>query len=137
MRRIFPATIVVLAVVIHPSIISARGKAKSSPKTVPVTTASAQAAELFEKGMVDYENLHLDRATQEWRDAAKADPNFALAQAWVAFTSTDPAEAADYRDRAKELAPRVTPGEQLMIKWLVNVQENDFVTGISAMNDML
>jgi tetratricopeptide (TPR) repeat protein len=112
-------------------------KKKEVGKTVPVTTVSPQAAELFEKGMVDYENLHLDRATQEWRDAAKADPDFALAHAWVAFTSTDPAEAADYRDKARELSAKVTPGEQLMIKWLVNVQENDFVTGISAMNDML
>lgn len=137
MRRISPALMILLVglIAFHP-LEFARAKQHSS-RTVPVTTASPKAAELFEKGMVDYENLHLDRATQEWRDAAKADPDFALAHAWVAFTSTDPAEAADYRERAKDLAPKVTPGEQLMIKWLVNVQENDFVTGISAMNDML
>src|SRR5690242_19332418 len=74
------------------------GAEKASARTVPVTTASAQARELFEKGMVDYENLHLDRATQQWRDAAKADPDFALANAWVAFTSTNPAEADTYRE---------------------------------------
>jgi tetratricopeptide (TPR) repeat protein len=139
MRRII-AVLFILLVSAMASTQVARAKSrkpKGSPKTVPVSTASPEAAELFEKGMVDYENLHLDRATQEWRDAAKADPNFALAHAWVAFTSTDPSEAADMRDRAKELAEKVTPGEQLMIKWLVSVQENDFVTGIAAMNDLL
>jgi len=138
MRRIFQAVlVVVLGLIAAAQVGKAKSKEKDTPKTVPVTTSSAHARELFEKGMVDYENLHLDRATQTWRDAAKADPEFALANVWVAFTSTDPAEADSHRQRAKELAPKVTPGEQLMIKWLVNVQENDFVTGISAMNDML
>ncbi len=139
MRRIVTAVFfVVLALIATASVGRTKtSKEKDSGKTVPVTTSSAQARELFETGMVDYENLHLDRATQSWRDAVKADPDFALAHAWVAFTSTDPAEADTYREHAKELAPGVTPGEQLMIKWLVNVQENDFVTGIAAMNDML
>lgn len=118
---------------------------KSAPKapktksgnTFPVTTTSAQARDLFEKAMVDYENLYLDRCTQEWRDAAAADPNFALAHAWVAFSSNDPAEITKERERAKALEPGVTPGEKLMIDWIVNVQENNFVAGIAAMNDML
>jgi tetratricopeptide (TPR) repeat protein len=136
MRRIVSNVLVVIVSLIA---ISLPGVAKSNKaqKIIPVTTTSAQARDLFEKGMVDYENLHLDRATQDWRDAAKADPNFALAHAWIAFTSTDPSEADACRDKARQLAANVTPGEQLMIKWLVSVQENDFVTGIAAMNDML
>jgi tetratricopeptide (TPR) repeat protein len=114
--------------------------AKTKPKassTMPVSSASAEASALFEKGMVDYENLHLDRATEEWRGAAKADPDFALAHAWIAFNTTDPAEARAARERAKELAAKVSPGEALMIRWMVNVQEDNFVVGIAAMNDML
>jgi tetratricopeptide (TPR) repeat protein len=112
-------------------------KTKSSSKILPVTTSSPQAQDLFEKAMVDYENLQLDRATQGWRSAAKLDPDFALAHAWIAFASTDPAEVEAERACAKALAPKVTSGEQLMIEWIVNVQENNFVAGIAAMNDML
>jgi tetratricopeptide (TPR) repeat protein len=104
---------------------------------MPVTASSAKARELYEKGMQDYENLYLDQSTQDWRDAAAADPNFALAHAWVAFNSNKPAEVVAEREKAKALASSVTPGEQLMIKWIVDVQENNFVTGIAAMNDML
>jgi tetratricopeptide (TPR) repeat protein len=110
---------------------------KEKSRNLPVTTSSQQAGELFEKAMADFENLHLDRATQGWRDAAKADPDFALAHAWIAFNSTDPTEVENERHRAKALTSRVTPGERLMIQWIVNVQENNFVAGIAAMNDML
>ncbi len=136
MRRIFPIVVTVFVGLIV-TVEMGTAKSQHAPKTVPVSTTSAQAGQLFEKGMVDYENLHLDHATQDWREAANADPNFALAYAWVAFSDTDPVEANGYRDKARQLASHVTPGEQLMIKWLVSVQENDFVTGIAAMNDML
>jgi tetratricopeptide (TPR) repeat protein len=116
---------------------SGRKAKKAESKTLPITTSSAKARELFEKGMQDYENLYLDQSTQDWRDAAAADPNFALAHAWVAFNGSNPAEVMAAREKAKALASSVTPGEQLMIKWIVDVQENNFVSGIAAMNDML
>jgi tetratricopeptide (TPR) repeat protein len=106
-------------------------------KTMPVTASSEPARSLFEKGMRDYENLYLEQSTQDWRDAVAADPNFALAHAWIAFNSNVPSEVVAERAKAKALASSVTPGEQLMIKWIVDVQENNFVSGIAAMNDML
>ncbi len=106
-------------------------------RTLPVTTASAKARDLYEKAMSDYENLYLERANVGWRAAAQADPNFALAQAWIAFNSRNPAEAGAARDKAKALASKVTPGERLMIQWITNVQENNFIAGIADMNDML
>jgi tetratricopeptide (TPR) repeat protein len=109
----------------------------SAGRTLPVTTNSIPARELFEKAMTDYENFYLERANVEWRDAAKADPDFALAQAWIAFNSRDPLESASARARAKALAPKVSPGERLMITWIVSVQEGNFLPGIAAMNDML
>src|SRR5262249_3157510 len=116
---------------------SDKKKGKTFPAALQVTTSSPEARAAFERGMVDYENLHLDHASEHWREAVKADSNFALAYAWIAFNSTDPVEVTAARQRAKALAGNVTEGEQLMIKWIVNVQENDFVTGIAAMNDML
>src|SRR5580692_3106071 len=104
---------------------------------MPVTTSSAEARSLYEKGMQDYENLYLERCNDDWRAAVKADPNLAVAWAWIAFNSSNPEEVSAARAKAKALAPKMNPGEQLMIAWISNVQVGDFIGGISAMNDML
>jgi tetratricopeptide (TPR) repeat protein len=104
---------------------------------MPVTTSSAEARALYEKGMQDYENLYLERCNDDWRAAVKADPNLAVAWAWIAFNSSNPMEMGAARERAKALAPKASPGEQLMIAWISKVQEGDFIGGISAMNDLL
>src|SRR5258708_36078512 len=82
-------------------------------------------------------NAHIAEALDDWRSAAKEDPNFALAHAWVAFNTGIPTEENEERTRAKSLADNVTPGERLMIRWIVGVKENDYITGIAAMNDMV
>jgi tetratricopeptide (TPR) repeat protein len=109
----------------------------SAAPSMPVTTSSAEARSLYEKGMQDYENLYLERCNDEWRAAVKADPDMAVAWAWIAFNGSNPMEMSAARERAKALAPKSTPGEQLMIEWIAKVQEGDFIGGISAMNDML
>lgn len=110
---------------------------QSNAASMPVTTSSAEARSLYEKGMQDYENLYLERCNDDWRAAVKADPNLAVAWAWIAFNSSNPQEVNASREKAKALAPNLTPGEQLMIEWIAKVQEGDFIGGISAMNDML
>ena len=110
---------------------------KGETATLPVTTTSPKALELYQKGMADYENLYLERCNDDWREAVKEDPNLAVAWAWIAFNSGNPQEVSQARAKAKELAPKVTPGEQLMVAWISRVQEGDFLGGISAMNDML
>jgi len=106
-------------------------------KLMPVTTSSVKARNLYERAMQDYENLYLERCNAGWRAAVAADPNFALAYAWIAFNSRNPVEASGARKKAKALAVRVTPGELLMIQWITNVQEGNMILGIAAMNDML
>src|SRR5260370_32287205 len=110
---------------------------KASTTTMPVTASSAKAGALYEKGMQDYENLYLERCNEGVRAAVKEDPNLAVAWAWIAFNSGNPEEVNAARTKAKALAPNLTSGEQLMVGWMVNVQEGDFIAGISAMNDML
>jgi tetratricopeptide (TPR) repeat protein len=110
---------------------------KAESATLPVTTTSAKARELYEKGMADYENLYLERCNEEWRAAVKEDPNLAVAWAWIAFNSGNPQEVSQARAKAKELASKTTAGEQLMVAWISKVQEGDFLGGITAMNDML
>jgi tetratricopeptide (TPR) repeat protein len=104
---------------------------------LPITTTSAKARELYQKGMADYENLYLERCNDDWRAAVKEDPNLAVAWAWIAFNSGNPQEIAEARAHAKALLPKLNPGEQLMVGWIVKVQEGDYIEGISLMNDML
>jgi len=110
---------------------------KGESTSLPVTTSSAKARELYVKGMEDYENLYLERCNQDWREAVQEDPNLAVAWAWIAFNSGNPQEVNAARAKAKELAPKLTPGEQLMISWISKVQDGDYIGGITAMNDML
>jgi tetratricopeptide (TPR) repeat protein len=105
--------------------------------TLPITTSSAKARELYIKGMEDYENLYLERCNDDWRAAVKEDPSLAVAWAWIAFNSGNPQEVSAARTKAKDLASKTTPGEQLMVAWVVKVEEGDFLGGITAMNDML
>jgi tetratricopeptide (TPR) repeat protein len=116
---------------------SAHHLKKAATATLPVTTSSPKARALYEKGMADYENLYLERCNDDWRAAVIDDPNFGLAWAWIAFNSGNPDEVNEARARALEVAPKLTPGEQLMISWISKIQQGDFIDGISAMNDML
>src|ERR1700689_1629038 len=143
MRRpvcVVPALIVLLVLGVcfaAPTYAPAHHLKQAATATMPVTTASAQARALYEKGMQDYENLYLERCNDDWRAAVKADPNLAVAWAWIAMNSSDPKEVSAAREKAKALAPKLTPGEQLIVAWISKVQEGDFIGGISAMNDLL
>ena len=110
---------------------------KGQTNSLPVTTSSPKARELYLKGVTDYENLYLERCNDDWRAAVKEDPDLVIAWAWIAFNSSNPQEVSAARAQAKELAPKATPGEQLMVSWIVKVQDGDFLGGITAMNDML
>ena len=110
---------------------------QGTTKTMPVTTSSPKARDLFDRAAIDYENLYLERANVGWRAAVAADPDFAVAYAFIAYNSRDPQEAAAAREKAKALAAKVTPGERLLIQWITSAQENNFLAAIPAMNDML
>ncbi len=108
-----------------------------APETLPLTSKSANAKASFRKGMTDVENLRTPEALAAFKQSAKQDPSFAMAQIMVAYITKDPAEESAARAKAKELAAKTTPGEQLAIKWLSGIRENDFISGIAAMNDLL
>ena len=138
MRRALISTFcAVLALALFAVPLHAHGTKSGKSATLPITTSSPKARELYLKGMEDYENLYLERCNDDWRAAVIEDPNFAIAWAWIAFNSTNPAEVSEARNHAKDLASKITPGEQLMVTWIVKVQEGDFLGGITAMNDML
>jgi tetratricopeptide (TPR) repeat protein len=137
MRRSLCAVFVLILGLCFAAPVHAHHLKPGATTSLPVTTSSPQARALYEKGMQDYENLYLERCNDDWRAAVKADPNLALAWAWIAFNGSNPNEITTAREKAKALAPKLSPGEQLMVAWIVKVQEGDFIDGISAMNDML
>ena len=87
--------------------------------------------------MRNFEDYRLNESLQHLREAAKADPKFAQAFILIAKISKDPAEQSAARRRAKSLASEVSPGEQLLIRWLAGAQEDDYLPAIAAMNDLL
>src|SRR3981189_2445619 len=69
----------------------AQAQAKSGPvKSMPLTTSSVKARDLYQRALQDYELLYLERATIGWRAATKEDPQFAAAFAMLALNSRDP-----------------------------------------------
>ena len=84
---------------------------KGESTTLPVTTTSPKARELYEKGMADYENLYLERCNDDWRSAVKEDPNLAVAWAWIAFNSGNPKEVSEARAKAKTTRAQGSPLE--------------------------
>ena len=107
------------------------------PQNMPVTSSSVAATRYFENGMRQYEMHRWNFALNDWHEAVKLDPNFALAHAWICMTTADPAEEASHREQAKAALKAASPGEALVVQWMAGIHENRFVDGISAMNDLL
>lgn len=138
-RRLYPALFLMpVLVLVMATSLPAVAIAADNPKDerFPVTTSSKAAARYFENGMVNYENHRWNFALRDWHEALELDPNFAMAYTWICFTTTDPAEESKDRAAAKALLDSVTPAEQLAIKWMAGVHENNYIQGIQAMNDL-
>ena len=110
---------------------------KGTPTKLPVTTSSAQARISFEKAMREFEQYRISETLQDLRAAAKADPNFAQALILLSYLSPDPQEQSTARIRSKQLASKMSPSEQLLIRWLAGAQDSNYLPAISAMNDLL
>jgi hypothetical protein len=89
LRLVRLATTLLLLTASVPASLSARDKQipkavrTAKPQTLPVTTTSAAAARYFENGMLHYEAHRWNLALNDWHEAVKVDPNFALAYTWI------------------------------------------------------
>jgi tetratricopeptide (TPR) repeat protein len=110
---------------------------KQASETLVITTGSPEAKKLFESGLANYENLKTAQAASDWRAAVQKDRTFAAAYAYLTLVSEDPAELIDTRQKARALTSHVSSDEGLLITWLLSAQDNEFVTMIAAMNDLL
>jgi len=105
--------------------------------TLPISVRSDDTRKLLEKAFDQYENVLLDLSIDSAHKAALKDPHSALAFAMWSYAATHSRPVPDALQRARELAPKATPEEQLLVNWLVDVQQGDNIAAIGAMNDLL
>lgn len=88
-------------------------------------------------GMVQREDrLFVDEGLEFFREAVKADPNFALGHAALGYFAIDPKEAKRESALALKYQETATPDERLLITFLNGTKNGDLVAAISAMNDL-
>jgi tetratricopeptide (TPR) repeat protein len=106
--------------------------------TIPVTTQSAVARNAYEMGLVQREDrLFVDEGLEFFRQAVKADPQFALGHATLGYFTADPKEAKQESALAAKYIDSAAPDEQLLIRWMNSTKSGETVVAISAMNDLL
>jgi tetratricopeptide (TPR) repeat protein len=130
-----------IAVVITCSTLLSAAVSQQPTGTLPVTTKSPEARQLFEGALIKLENLHGPEAMQDFRRAVKMDPDFAMANILISFNSVDPtvdpAEQVAARNQANGARDKVSPGEKLVIDWLTNSSEGKMIPAIQSMNEVL
>jgi tetratricopeptide (TPR) repeat protein len=128
-----------LALCLVGTVSSAQGQNQSSSPSgddMPLTT-SLEARQHYRNALVLYENIKISAAINELQAATQLDPNFAVAHAVICAATTDPVLEGIERSKAKATAQYASAPEQLLVRWIVSVHENDFLGGIAAMNDLL
>lgn len=111
--------------------------AQQPDATMQFTTSSAEARSHFEQGVARMETLHWEEALQQWREAAKADPQLALAHILLAMLSRDPVEQVAEREKAVAARKFAGPEEQLIIDWISSANQGHWIPAIQAMNEAL
>lgn len=112
--------------------------ATAAGEVVPVTTASDEARQDYEMGLMHREDLlFTDMGLEFMREAVKADPHFALAHAALAYFTVDQAETRREEALAKLNKTKSSPDERLLIRWMLGTKNGELVPAIAALNDLL
>jgi tetratricopeptide (TPR) repeat protein len=88
------------------------------PTDIPITTGSEEARVLYLQGRDKLENAELEKAAALFDRALQKDPKFALAYIFRSASGGGSTVALENRNKALALIGTVTPGEQLLIKYL-------------------
>ncbi len=124
-------TVTVLAVAAF-----AAAHAQTSDK-VPITTASAEARELYLNGRDLTEKLRATDARRFYQQAVQKDPAFALGHVGLANTSGTTKEFIDSVTRAAALAGSVTEGELHIIRGLEATMKGDPAGALSHYTELV
>jgi tetratricopeptide (TPR) repeat protein len=104
---------------------------------IPISTRSQEARKLTELALDKYENVMLDDAIVQAQHATEKDRDSALSYAVLSFVSRRSVANNAALARAKVLLPLATPDEQLMVRWMISIQDRNLVPAIASMNDLL
>src|SRR5438552_2788182 len=104
---------------------------------IPLSTKSEESRKSLELAWDRYENAMYDASADQARHATEKDPKSAIAYALISFAArrTTPDTAA--LAKAKSLLSHAAPDEQLLVRWMTRVQDNNLLPAISSMNDLL
>lgn len=104
---------------------------------VPVTTSSDEARAYYDEGLALADNLHMVEANEKFARAVEADPGFAMGYYRLALTSQSAAEFFKAVGQAEENIANATEGEQLYVRQLVAIAENDQPAQLEAVSSLL
>ncbi|MDQ1406881.1 MAG: hypothetical protein QOG55_2510 [Acidobacteriaceae bacterium] len=104
---------------------------------IPVSTRSVEARKFAEMSLDKYENVLLHDAVVQAQHATEKDPNFALGYALLSFASRTGIPDGAALERAKVLLPHAAADEQLLVRWMVGIQDHNLLPAIASMNDLL
>src|ERR1051326_4077181 len=102
--------------------------------TVPFSTASAEARTTLQHGVVKWENHRMAEAVEDFRKAARLDPQFAIAHLYLSTLTPDPEEQTSELKKAIALRGAAGPDERLMIDWLAFTSQKRIFGDISAID---
>jgi len=88
-------------------------------QTVPITTSSEKARELYIKGRDLAENVRNQESIEYFERALELDPDFAMAHLSLAFTAPTTGGFLDHFNAARALVDKVSEGERL---WILGVE---------------
>jgi tetratricopeptide (TPR) repeat protein len=103
----------------------------------PVSSKSPEARKLVESALDQYENVLLDLSVSTAKKATEKDSHFALAYAVLAFAARRGEPNPVARQKARELAKNAPPEEQLLVRWMTSVEDDNLLPAIASMNDLL
>lgn len=104
---------------------------------IPISIKSEDARKSLELAWDKYENAMYEPAANLARQATKKDPESALGFAMVSFAARRGMPDAAALAKAKALLSRGTPDEQLLVRWMTDIQDHNLLPAISSMNDLL
>jgi tetratricopeptide (TPR) repeat protein len=105
--------------------------------SIPVSTHSLEAHKDLELAIDKYESGLLDDAIVHAQHATEKDPRFALAYAFLSFAERRGTPDATALVRAKSFLSRATPGEQVLVRWMISVEQGDLLPAVLTMNNLL
>lgn len=106
-------------------------------KELTFTTTSAEALDLFNKGVILHENFETSKAAELFEKAIELDPDFALAYLQRAYCRTGYDDYKSNYNKAMELYDQVSRSEQLLLDHAKAIHERNNELRVASLDSLL